>query len=135
MTTPTTPKLKPEIKAEWLAALRGGEYEQGQGLLRRDNHLKKGQSQYCCLGVLCDLLVKKGIGQWVFDDEENGWMYADQAGMLNDISLTEATLEKIGVGVEVGSEMRVDHDGGYLTTMNDQGKSFATIAQVIEEQF
>ncbi len=35
-----------ELKAKWLAALRGGKYLQARGKLRVENGL-------CCLGVLC----------------------------------------------------------------------------------
>lgn len=45
------------IKAQWLAALRSGEYEQGQHKLRDGNAM-------CCLGVLCDIAAKAGIGAW-----------------------------------------------------------------------
>lgn len=45
------------IKAQWLAALRSGAYKQTTGMLRKDNG-------YCCLGVLCDLASKTGIGTW-----------------------------------------------------------------------
>ena len=47
-------KLVPEIKAEWIAALRSGEYKQRSGGLRHGD-------TYCCLGVLCEIAVKHGI--------------------------------------------------------------------------
>ncbi len=37
-----------EIAEQWIAALRSGKYEQGQGALRDGD-------SFCCLGVLCDL--------------------------------------------------------------------------------
>lgn len=42
-----------ELKAKWVQALRSGEYQQCNGLLRfeRDD----GKSGYCCLGVLLDV--------------------------------------------------------------------------------
>jgi hypothetical protein len=49
--------MKQEIKAQWIAALRSGEYQQGPGQLRDGD-------QMCCLGVLCDLAAKAGIGRW-----------------------------------------------------------------------
>lgn len=55
----TTPKMKPEIKALWLEALRSGEYDQTKGWLAvpKDD----GAVGYCCLGVLCDIAVKQGV--------------------------------------------------------------------------
>lgn len=40
--------MNPEIKKKWLAALRGGEFEQCTG------YLKDG-GKYCCLGVLGEI--------------------------------------------------------------------------------
>ncbi len=44
----TEKRLSPELKAEWLKALRSGQYEQGRERLHHDG-------QYCCLGVLAIL--------------------------------------------------------------------------------
>ncbi len=44
--------MKEEISKKWVAALRGGEYKQGTGALRRTDN------SFCCLGVLCDLYMK-----------------------------------------------------------------------------
>lgn len=44
--------MNTDIKKDWIAALRSGDYEQGVTCLRdRDN-------RFCCLGVLCDLHAK-----------------------------------------------------------------------------
>lgn len=42
--------MLPELKAEWIAALRSGKYEQGHFRFRTAN------GNYCCLGVLCLVL-------------------------------------------------------------------------------
>ena len=44
--------MTPELKAQWIAALRSGEYTQGRGAL------KTGDGGYCCLGVLCIVLKR-----------------------------------------------------------------------------
>lgn len=46
--------MKAEVKAQWVAALRSGEYAQTKGRLRDG-------SGYCCLGVLCEVAVKEGV--------------------------------------------------------------------------
>lgn len=51
-------KMNPEIKAQWVAALRSGEYQQTTGVLAKET--SDGSLEYCCLGVLCDLAVKAG---------------------------------------------------------------------------
>lgn len=49
--------MNPEVKAQWVKALRSGEYQQGIGQLREAD-------RFCCLGVLCDLFAKQGGGEW-----------------------------------------------------------------------
>ena|ERR1044072_3312431 len=50
--------MNEEIKAQWLAALRSGEYQQGHSWLRTGD-------SYCCLGILCELHRKAtGKGEW-----------------------------------------------------------------------
>ena len=62
-------RLKPAIKERWVAALRSGEYTQGQGSLRI-------LDSYCCLGVLADLAVKDSRGSW---DERGDFISRDDA--------------------------------------------------------
>lgn len=50
-------KMNPKIKHDWLKALRSGKYKQGRHALR--NYNEEG-SDYCCLGVLCDVLDPSG---------------------------------------------------------------------------
>lgn len=50
--------MNPEIKAQWVAALRSGEYQQGKNYLTR---VTPEGDKHCCLGVLCDLAVKAGL--------------------------------------------------------------------------
>jgi hypothetical protein len=61
-----------EIIKEWVAALRSGEYEQGQGTLKQVREFNNAKGEYgdweelekprfCCLGVLCDLAEQEGI--------------------------------------------------------------------------
>lgn len=53
-----------EIKKRWIDALRSGEYKQGHYRLRLDN-------QFCCLGVLCDLMDSH---HW-YDSPTQGYSY------------------------------------------------------------
>jgi hypothetical protein len=51
--------MNQEVKAQWLDALRSGEYQQGKfGLTRK---CADGTVRHCCLGVLCDLAVREGV--------------------------------------------------------------------------
>jgi hypothetical protein len=42
--------MNPNIKTQWVKALRSGTYQQGTGRLRPT------ETTYCCLGVLCDVV-------------------------------------------------------------------------------
>lgn len=53
--------MNPEVKAEWVAALRSGEYMQTKGHLKDSNGM-------CCLGVLCDIAAKHEPG-WKWEAE------------------------------------------------------------------
>ncbi|HEY6276973.1 MAG TPA: hypothetical protein VIX86_11640 [Streptosporangiaceae bacterium] len=48
--------MNPEVRAQWCAALRSGEYQQGRAELRSADHKK-----HCCLGVLTDLAARAGV--------------------------------------------------------------------------
>lgn len=49
--------MNADLKQRWVAALRSGDYAQGQDRLRQGEK----PFEYCCLGVLCDL---SNLGQW-----------------------------------------------------------------------
>ncbi len=42
--------LDPKIKTKWLKALRSRKFKQGHTFLKNHNN------EYCCLGVLCDVI-------------------------------------------------------------------------------
>ncbi len=147
-------KMNPEIKQLWLNALRGGEYEQGHGYLRRN---KAEQDSFCCLGVLCDLAEQAGV---IGEPEESDWsggetyIYRDDyegeetilpegvarwAGLLverEDGSFGPNKAGRMNDYVVVESDYGTEE--GYLTLweLNDSaGHTFADLANVIEEQF
>ena len=121
--------MKKHIKEQWIKALRSGEYAQGVGYLKSgtgDNEA------YCCLGVLCDLAVKAGadIGVYVDTDEEV-WFF-DTNGEV----LPESVMEWSGLNSHIGSYGEGEsHVTKSLAWRNDEGDSFAKIADLIEEHF
>lgn len=122
--------MNPEIKAQWLSALRSGEYEQGRGQLKNDG-------KYCCLGVLCDLAEKAGVvrselelatGDTAFgaDDE-----FRD--GNPSSSALPQSVQEWAGLHAEVPSVVFAD-DYEPLPYLNDScGLNFTRLADLIEE--
>lgn len=51
----TVVRMNVEWKPKWVAALRSGDYKQGHGSLKLVDP-KTGENQYCCLGVLCEVM-------------------------------------------------------------------------------
>lgn len=98
--------MRAEVKKAWVDALRSGKYKQGRGALR------SGGNEYCCLGVLIDVL---GIDWYPPSDSVMGDSYS-----IEDSFTYEPKLHPL--------------DSSTLIMMNDEDEmSFAEIADYIEE--
>jgi hypothetical protein len=111
---PLAPKMNPELKARWLKALRSGTYLQGQKALHKE-------SKFCCLGVLCDLGLPE---KWEPSDWDSDY-YIHPWGNPHD----ELLSKEISYEIKLGNALQ-----RRLADMNDQGKSFIEIAEVIEAE-
>jgi hypothetical protein len=116
--------MKPEIKPAWIAALRSGKYQQTTGRLRDSNG-------FCCLGVLCDLSAKAGIGRW--DADLPNWF--DTGGAGESVVLPQAVVDWAGM-----ASYSPEIDLVALATYNDgdaqneiKPHSFTEIADLIEK--
>lgn len=116
--------MKPEVKEKWVAALRGGEYEQG------DSQLRSADNRFCCLGVLCDLAEKAGVVEAVSLHDDDGYYYAGASAYLPRRVQDWAGLEQ--EDPEVQYEDEDDHRS--LSALNDEGETFSEIADLIEAQ-
>jgi hypothetical protein len=120
--------MDPKIKAKWIEALRSGEYKQAIKGLRVEIHGEERPFNYCCLGVLCDVL---------------GTDWTDSGGALYGVPVrSNAQLdlrEKTWIGDDYLSQnmlgiVRLSQDEqGELAKMNDRGISFADIADYIDK--
>lgn len=120
--------MKKDLKDAWVSALRSREYAQGKGMLRNC------EGEYCCLGVLGEVLVKTGqakfeprrTGRSMFwlestDPPENYGGIPDRSG----VKIPPALRDKIELPIYAQSR---------LVDMNDnEGQDFYTIAAFIEE--
>jgi hypothetical protein len=98
-----------EFKAKWLKALRSGRYKQATGILRRR---QDGHPAYCCLGVACNLI---NPNVWRKQDNDyNEYDWGDTHGSSTELPFLKPT------------------DGERLSVMNDNGGTFAEIADYIE---
>lgn len=118
----TLKKMDPVLKTEWLAALRSGKYMQGRGFLRT------GKDEFCCLGVLCDIVDKKnGTSEWKLKKKAASYSFMDMTTNLPE------RLE-IATGVAYhGGFMTIEKKLNSLAAHNDDGKTFAQIADAIEK--
>lgn len=110
--------MNQDIKKRWVEALRSGKYKQGKERL-------KSEQGFCCLGVLCDLAVHDGVGQW------NG-----QCFTTDDKSVEYMPPQKIKdwSGLRMGVPLMTEIGLSQAHVLNDQGISFEKIADLIEEQ-
>ena len=126
-------KMNPEVKQKWIGALRSGKYEQGTEKLRS-------VSGYCCLGVLCDLYAQEHNTEWEFRGNEETnlqpqdyWYFDKESEFLPESVMKWAKLFRNRMlRMEDDDEMfEVNEE---VSTLNDEGYSFSTIADLIEAQ-
>lgn len=117
-------RLKPQIKAKWVAALRSGDYKQGYGQLRGGRNF----DEFCALGVLCNLHAQE---------------HPEIAALQRDPALYMGMAHSLPREVcewafkENGRTRPKVVDGTRLVkidTLNDERKGFKRIAKLIEEQ-
>ncbi len=101
----------------WIRALRSGEYKQGSSFLKTIHG-------HCCLGVACEVAIQGGIHINV-KSEEHYFRFGGHTGAVPDI-----VKEWIGLKESQGQFGPQDHQT--LAAMNDDGKTFAEIADFIE---
>lgn len=131
--------MNPEVKELWLSALRSGEYVQGKNLLHKSYPKKPDKAdEFCCLGVLCDIAVKNGV---IPEEDLNILSTGDEVEDYNYHAYDSGTafLPKVvqewsGVLSDNG-EYPAEGRPRSLVYLNDDGFPFASIADVIEENF
>lgn len=114
--------MKPEIKAEWVAALRSGEYQQGKDWLESDG-------KFCCLGVLCSIAVQKGDLQR--EQYGNTVEYVRKEDMSSTKILPTYLYDLAGLT----GAFSVKGKNYTLAGLNDEGFTFDQIADIIEYFF
>lgn len=126
-----------EVLREWVSALRSGEYAQGQSHLHNET-----DNAYCCLGVLSELAVKAGVipppvSCPIGDDVVLSSFYGGYTEMP-----PPEVYEWVGVATgELHLKQPLTLNGRHvsdltytkLANMNDDGESFADIADAIEK--
>ena len=125
--------MNPEIKQKWIEALRSGKYNQGTGCLRTY------KNEFCCWGVLCDLHSKKNGDVWhitpLMQDGEGKYAYYNEKlfapkNVLKWAGFSDSILISMNEPLVSGSE---SDKCFFLSSLNDAGKTFSEIADIIEK--
>ena len=121
--------MNKEIKERWVAKLRSGDCLQGKEYLKHDCN---GETRYCCLGVLTELYAQEhgikftGIGDELkFDGGDELICKAVQiwAGLESNNPIVSFIPLRGSISTNNARE---------LSFVNDNGSSFAEIADMIE---
>jgi hypothetical protein len=132
--------VKKEIADLWVQALRSGKYSQVKARLH-----KPGEG-FCCLGVLCEL---SGQGKWsgpvVFDASQYVTQNDRSEQVLpNEVASWAGVHDVTPFALIHGHPVTRDRQDSYgdhgpdavhLASLNDQGYTFAQIADVIEQHW
>lgn len=109
-----------KIKDQWCKSLRSGEYKQCALQL-------KTETGFCCLGVLTDLAVKAGVTSW---QEVHATIPSIHEMLPNTVAVWA------GIPIDDYSSQPTTNlsvAGDSLSGLNDQGRPFTQIADLIEE--
>jgi hypothetical protein len=131
--------MRKEVMKKWVKALRSGKFKQGTGTLKQYN--SKGQPQHCCLGVLCELYnsemkksKKKTIPEKIYDnDMDFSFGYSRFGGSKED--LPREVMKWSGIENSLGQFNLSDNHYETLADLNDLGRKFKTIADIIEKNW
>ncbi len=126
-------RMNPGIKKQWIAALRSGDYQQGKQFLHPG-------PDFCCLGVICNLVKDKVGFSWHEDSKHDKSIFSPVYSLgpdMNARSLPMEVIEFIGLNSRDGILPFWDKQGVRMTlaTLNDFGFTFAQIADVIDYFF
>lgn len=120
--------MRKKIAKKWVKALRSGDYDQGDGMLRDK------QGNFCCLGVLCNLHAQ--THPKIAAKETDPLEYLGRDVDLPDEVQEWAEMNHTD-GVPRG-DVGIHIRGNYyscLATANDEGVDFEDIADWIEENY
>lgn len=130
--------MKQNVMKKWVKALRSGKFKQGAGTLKQFN--SKGQAEHCCLGVLCELYnsemkknKKKMLSEKIYDNDGDFFGYCRFDGHKED--LPKVVKKWSGISNGLGQYKLSDNEAMNLADLNDLGKKFKGIADIIEKNW
>lgn len=127
--------MKQNVMKKWVKALLSGKYKQGRGLLKQQD---KNKISYCCLGVLCEIYnedMRKNKKKILTEQTAHTILsYDNMRYKIGGQTEKPPKIVREWAGLNSNFGDFVIEDGeSSLAGMNDEGKTFKTIAKTIEE--
>lgn len=122
--------MNQQIKEEWITLLESGEVEQGKHQLRTQDNT------FCCLGVLCTIAERHGIGHWGLGESgDETLFYTTSYDVATGVTvLPDEVVQWAGLD-NILPEVVYDNVKTNLAELNDAyALTFKEIAKVIREQ-
>jgi hypothetical protein len=123
--------MKPEIKEQWLGALKSGKYSYCNGSLKEVDI--DGNVTYCTLGVLCDIYSQTTGTPW---DELNGDIRAEKPGRITHLgmlsSLGDEVVEWAGLTDSLVKYKDEEGNAYCLAHLSDDSESYVKPIKAIE---
>jgi hypothetical protein len=126
------------VKEKWVAALKSDKYKQGKHRLRSVNDVTG--DRLCCLGVLCEVAIESGLDlKFDRDGVESGYLEGDNK-FPHMFLLPPSVAEWAGfdgvywVNPTLNSVLDEEGEPTFLSNLNDIGKPFTDIADLIEKE-
>lgn len=115
-----------EARKHWAAVLRTDRFKQGFGGLEYIDNA--GITRNCCLGVACRLYIEDG-GTLTVKQLQNQTIFESSCGIL-----PEKVMSYLGLNRTACGRLKTlrNHNPLYLTDLNDEGKTFSEIADIID---
>lgn len=110
--------MKKSVAKKLVKLLRSGEFKQTKFRLEKNN-------RHCCLGVLCNLALVEGVCEVSGTKKQRKFGESGEFGLL-PIEVRNYAEMKTNDG-------HIKSLGKSLAGLNDEGKSFAEIADIIEK--
>jgi hypothetical protein len=122
--------MKKEIAKKWVKALRSGKYKQGKAYLKQIN--SKNEPRHCCLGVLCELYDQQ------MKKNHKKTLHSEHMLSIEGTEFIRLDHHDGGLPTIVKKWAGISHclgmfEGVCLADLNDDGKKFSTIANIIEK--
>ena len=119
--------MKKVIMKKLVKALRSGDYLQGKHRLATVDGY--GEHRFCCLGVLCNIMQEE-TGKLKVKNNGEVYQFNTESGVL-----PPAVMEWSGIKDARGAIKYENGKKNTLTSLNDKGRTFKQIADIIEKNY